>query len=184
MKNAAGIVSTHAQTICPATPQRTADKRRTGADADNRAGDRVCRAHRHAGLRRDENRDGRACLRRKPAHRLQLGDLRSQSVPSRAPIQPASRDRGTHRDWRSSAVIQADERGDGAPKILLLQVEHKVDIGCETHKTVRHDRETTRYRTLAVFSALTMASTLRVCTDLFYGSEAWGGEHQPVLTSP
>ena len=41
---AAGIVSTHAQTMRPATPQRTADSAASAPDADDRAGDRVRRA--------------------------------------------------------------------------------------------------------------------------------------------
>ena len=47
----AGIVRIHAQTICPAMPQRTADSRRTRTDTDDRAGDGVRRAHRYAEVR-------------------------------------------------------------------------------------------------------------------------------------
>ena len=53
MTAAAGIVSTHAQTIRPAIPQRTADSRCVAPTPTIDAGDRVRRAHRNAEVRRD-----------------------------------------------------------------------------------------------------------------------------------
>ena len=47
-RRAAGIVKIQAQTMLPATPQRTADGAPHRADADDRAGDRVRGRHRDA----------------------------------------------------------------------------------------------------------------------------------------
>src|SRR5262245_37621579 len=79
MKNAAGIVNTHAHTIWPATPHRTADSRRV-APTPTIAPVIACGADRDADLRRDQNRKGRARFRREAADRLQFCDLRAHRV--------------------------------------------------------------------------------------------------------
>ena len=80
MKPAQGIVSTHAQTIRPATPQRTAESLRVAPDADDRAGDRVRRRHRDAERGREEQRHRAAGLGAEAADRLQLGDLHAHRL--------------------------------------------------------------------------------------------------------
>jgi hypothetical protein len=77
---AAGIVSTQAHTICPATPHRTADRRRV-EPTPTIAPVIACVVLTGTPMSgRGHQRQRRAGFRGEPADRLQLGDLRSHRV--------------------------------------------------------------------------------------------------------
>ena len=94
-----GIVSTHAQTMPPATPQRTADTLRAAPTPTIAPGDGVRGRYRDAEAGREEQRRRAARLGAEAAHRLQLGDALSHRLhDAPAAEQRAEPDRDVARD--------------------------------------------------------------------------------------
>ena len=74
------MVRTQAQTMRPATPQRTAERRWIGADADDRAGDGVSGADGDAGQSGAEQRDGSSAFGAEAADGFEFGDFLAHGV--------------------------------------------------------------------------------------------------------
>ena len=107
MAAAAGIVNSHAQTIWPATPHRTADKRLVAPTPTIGPGDRVRRADRDAEVGGEQDRRGRAGLGGEPVHRLQLRDPRSHRVDDPPPArQRAEPDGGVSREHHPERHVE------------------------------------------------------------------------------
>ena len=77
---ASGIVISHASTMSPATPHRTAESPRDAPGAHDRPRDRVGRRHREAVVRGAPEDRGAGRLRRKPLRRVDLRDALSERL--------------------------------------------------------------------------------------------------------
>jgi hypothetical protein len=124
-----GIVSSHAQTMRPATPQRTADALDDGADADDRARDRMRRRHRDAEVRREKERYRASRFGAEAADGFELRDAESH----RPDDAPAARQRTQahggvarehdpqrHVERLAEQAVRVEQHGDDAHRLLRV----------------------------------------------------------------